>query len=190
MFAIVKNKIMNTTIVNSEEMKNSNLSGKKEGITAQVFIAKEIVTKENSAKFRKESADKAKTMATDSWSDQIKKRILEAWASWVPDYEGWIKWSGSLYTPDSLIYAIGDKPQRFSDYQKSMKSQRDAFSMEMGPIMQIAVDGNTASLIYYMYMTPKNEPDKTMRIIVTEFNTFGIVENKLMVTRLDLYTGH
>ncbi len=56
--------------------------------------------------------------------------------------------------------------------------------MEMGPIMQIAVDGNTASLIYYMFMTPKNDPGKTIKIIVTEYNTFGVVNGELMVTRL------
>ena len=46
------------------------------------------------------------------------------------------------------------------------------------------------SLIYYMFMSPKNEPEKTIKIIVTEFNTFDYVDGELMVTRLDLYTGH
>lgn len=88
------------------------------------------------------------------------------------------------------MYAIGETPQHFADYQASMKAQRDALTMEMGPIMQIAVDGNTASLIYYMFMSLKNEPEKTIKIIVTEFNTFDYVDGELMVTRLDLYTGH
>jgi len=168
----------------------STFTVKADGINAQVLIMKETVTKENSAALRAVSAEKARAAATDSRSDQIKKRIIESWSEWVPDYEGWLKWSSSLYTPDSMIYAIGKTPQRFADYQASMKAQRDAFTMEMGPIMQIAVDGNTASLIYYMFMTPKNEPEKTIKIIVTEFNTFDYVDGKLMVTRLDLYTGH
>lgn len=165
-------------------------TAKTDGINAQVLIMKETVTKENSARLRMESVEKARVAATDSHSDQIKKRIIEAWGAWVPDYEGWLKWSSSLYTPDSMIYAIGETPQRFADYQGSMKAQRDAFSMEMGPIMQIAVDGNTAALIYYMFMTPKHSPEKMVKIIVTEYNTFDYVDGKLMVSRLDLYTEH
>lgn len=158
-------------------------------ITSQVLIMKETVTKENSAQLRKESMEAVLANASDSLSDQIKKRLIEAWGNWVPDYEGWLKWSNSLYTPDSMIYAIGETPQRFANYQVSMKGYRDACDMEMGPIMQIAVDGNTAALIYYMYLTPKNDPSKTMVSIVTEYNTFEMVDGKLMVTRLDLYTG-
>jgi hypothetical protein len=41
-----------------------------------------------------------------------------------------------------------------------------------------------------MFMTPKNAPEKILKIIVTEYNTFDYVDGKLMVTRLDLYTGH
>lgn len=167
----------------------SNNCFSQEGITSQVLVMKETVSKENSAQLRKEGMEVALANATDSPSDQIKKRLLEAWGTWVPDYEGWLKWSNSLYTPDSKIYAIGSEVQRFADYQVSMKGYRDACDMEMGPIMQITVDGNTAALIYYMYLTPKNDPAKTMVSIVTEYNTFEVVDGKLMVTRLDLYTG-
>jgi len=187
---LVTTFLLSTNVLSAAEAKNSTPVAEKEGISAQVLIMKETVTKDNSARLREESMEKANAVATDSWNDQIKRRLIEAWGTWVPDYEGWLKWSSSLYTPDSMIYAIGETPQRFADYQASMKAQRDAFTMEMGPIMQIAVDGNTASLIYYMFMTPKNEPEKTIKIIVTEYNTFGIVNGELMVTRLDLYTGH
>ena len=144
----------------------------EQGISSQVIYKKETVTKENSARLRKQAMEFANANSKGTHSDEIKRRLIEAWGEWVPDYEGWIKWSDSLYTPDSIIYAIGEKPQRFADYQGSMKHQRDAFSMEIGPIMQIAVDGDTAALIYYMYLTPRNEPEKTRRLIVTEYNTF------------------
>lgn len=130
----------------------------------------------------------AQDKASANLEDQIKKRLLESWGTWVPDYEGWLKWSSDLYTPDALIYAIGDTPQRFADYQASMRYQRDAATMEMGPIMQIAVEENTAALIYHMYLTPKATPEKTFDILVTEFNTFEMRDSRLMVTRLDLYT--
>lgn len=155
-----------------------------------MLIPKETITKGNSAHLRQEAMKAVQSVSSDQMSDIIKRRLIEAWASWVPDYEGWLKWSGSLYTPDSIIYAIGGEPQRFADYQSSMRNQRDAYSMEMGPIMQMAVNGNTAALIYYMYLTPKPAPSNTIRRVVTEFNTFGVMDGKLMVTRLDLYTSN
>lgn len=159
-----------------------------EFITNQQILANHQVTKENSARLRKESMEMALATTSTSRENTIKKRLLEAWGTWVPDYEGWLRWSSDLYTPDSLIYAIGDKPQRFADYQASMQGQREAATMEMGPIMQIAVEDNTAALVYHMYLTPKATPEKTFDIMVTEFNTFEEVDGKLMVTRLDLYT--
>lgn len=163
----------------------------KNGITNQQLYSDCQVTKNNSEELRKRSWDDVRSNTTTGKSDQIKKRLIEAWASWVPDYEGWLKWSGSLYTPDALIYAIGDEPQRFADYQASMKYQRDCASMEMGPIMQIAVEDNTAALVYHMYLTPKNVASaETIDIVVTEFNTFEEINGMLMVTRLDLYTSN
>lgn len=167
----------------------SNNNQPVDGITSQVLVMKENVTKENSAQLRKEALESLNA-ATDSQSDQIKKRLIEAWAAWVPDYEGWLKWSSSLYTPDSKIYAIGKEVQRFADYQASMKGQREACDMEMGPIMQITVQGNTAALIYKMFLTLKSNPNHIMTLIVTEYNTFEMVDGKLMVSRLDLYTGN
>ena len=69
-----------------------------------------------------------------------------------------------------------------------MKDQRDACSMEMGPIMQMTVEGNVAALVYHMYLTPKVENAPTFDMIVTEFNTVEEIDGKLMVTHLDLYT--
>lgn len=60
--------------------------------------------------------------------------------------------------------------------------------MEMGPIMQIAVEGYTAALVYHIYLCPKAQLEKCFDIMVTEFNTFEETDGQLMVKRLDLYT--
>lgn len=161
---------------------------KMENITNQQIYADHQVTKENSAQLRKESMQMALAATGSDLATRIKKALLKAWGEWVPDYEGWLRWSSGLYTPDSLIYAIGDKPQRFADYQASMRHQREAATMEMGPIMQIAVEGYTAALVYHMYLCPKAQPEKCFDIMVTEFNTFEETDGQLMVKRLDLYT--
>lgn len=160
-------------------------------ISTQQIYSDYQVTKENSAELRTHSMEAVKSVTSDNTKDKIKKRLIEAWGTWVPDYEGWLQWSNSLYTPDALIYAIGDIPQKFADYQASMKHQRELASMEMGPIMQIIVEGNTAALVYHMYLTPKHiSPAETLDIVVTEYNTFEKIDGKLMVTRLDLYTSN
>ena len=61
--------------------------------------------------------------------------------------------------------------------------------MAMGPILQSIVGEDTVALVYDMYLMPKGMENKvTFTMTVTEFNHFGIVDGKLMVTRLDLYT--
>ena len=60
--------------------------------------------------------------------------------------------------------------------------------MEMGPIMQIIVEGNVAALVYHMYLTPKAAIAPTFDMLVTEYNTVEERDGKLMVTHLDLYT--
>jgi len=158
----------------------------------ETFTNARTVTKvsaETSKLLRVEAAEKAMRAEPQNLQEQIKQRLYEAWGSWQPDYEGWLKWSDGLYLPDATIMAIGDTPQKFHDYQASMKQQRDACFMEMGPIMQMTVEGNVASLVYEMYLTPKGvENAPTFKMMITEFNTFEIVDGKLMVKRLDLYT--
>ena len=147
------------------------------------------VTKENSKQLREEAAEKAMLAKPRNMQERIKQRLYEAWGSWQPDYEGWVKWSDNLYLPDATIMAIGDKEQLFHDYQASMKLQRDACVMEMGPIMQMTVENNTASLVYLMYLTPKgmnNAP--TFSMMITEYNQFVEIDGKLMVSHLDLFT--
>ena len=115
--------------------------------------------------------------------------MIISWGEWQPDYEGWLKWSNDLYTADATISAIGEGIQKFRDYQASMKLQRDACTMEMGPIMNSTVEGNVIALVYHMYLTPKGmENAPTFDMLVTEFNTLEEVDGKLMVTHLDLYT--
>ena len=127
------------------------------------------------------------------FSDIIKERFFRAWDEWKPDYEGWLKWSDGLYAPDAKIIAIGEKPQDFHDYQKSMKGQRDAFSMDMGEIENCVVEKDTIAISYKMYMTAKADYGNLKKgvcyiIKVTEFNTFSNVAGykEPMVTRLDL----
>lgn len=108
----------------------------------------------------------------------IKEKIFKWWAEWIPDYEGWCRIAEWLYAPHAQIKAIGDAPQDFQDYEKSMKGQRDFFTMDMGPIEEPVVEGDTIAFHYSMYLTPKMDMNsfvkgKTMVIEVTEFNTFG-----------------
>lgn len=158
----------------------------------EVFSAKRTVfkvTNKNSKQLRMEAAERAMQVTPRNLQERIKQRLYEAWGSWQPDYEGWLKWSDDLYLPNSTIMAIGDNEQLFHDYQASMKLQRDACVMEMGPIMQMTVENNTASLVYLMYLTPKgmnNAP--TFSMMITEYNQFVEIDGKLMVSHLDLFT--
>lgn len=114
----------------------------------------------------------------DPFEKKVKEKIFKWWANWVPDYEGWCKIAEWLYAPDAEINAIGDQPQLFSIYEKSMKGQRDFFAMDMGPIEDPVTEGDTIAFHYRMYLTPKVDYDKfkkgeTKIIKVTEFNTFS-----------------
>lgn len=154
--------------------------------TSKVYYESDEVTAENSASLRAEAKAEAESAASNTTEEEILNRLVIAWGDWKPDYEGWLNWSDSLYTPESSITAIGGT-QKFRDYQASMKEQRDTCDMEMGPIMNITVSGNEAALVYKMYLTPKGT-NTTMSMIITEFNTFELVDGKLMVTDLHLYT--
>jgi hypothetical protein len=111
----------------------------------------------------------------------ILARIYEWWANWKPDYEGWLECADGLYTENAIIDAIGPKPQAYKDYRISMKGQRDAFDMDMGPIQTCVVEGNTVAFNYKMYMTPKKDmgtmkQGQTIVLKVSEFNTFEEVD--------------
>lgn len=179
---------------------SSNVSGRESIVPTraevlsqshEVIYEKDEVTKDNSEELRLASQKEAQKQYGDSndLSDQIKLTLFNWWGNWQPDYESWLKIADGLYAENADITAIGDQTQKYSDYRLAMKTQRDQVDMEMGPIMNITVDGNTATLIYHMYLTPKAAPDKTFDIIVTEYNTFGEVDGKLMVTDLHLYTA-
>ncbi len=146
-----------------------------------------VVTKENGKALRLEEMEKVKANPSDTKEGKIMDLLITAWGEWQPDYEGWLKWSNRLYAKDATINAI-DGEKNFRDYQASMKDQRDACAMEMGPIMQITVEDNVAALVYHMYLTPKVENASTFDMIVTEYNVVEEIEGKLMVTHLDLYT--
>ena len=95
--------------------------------------------------------DKGRT----DFENVILQRIYEWWANWKPDYEGWVQCADSLYANTAIIDAIGAEPQKYEDYRASMKGQRDAFDMDMGPIQTCVVEGDTVAFNYRMYMTPK-----------------------------------
>ena len=113
----------------------------------------------------------------------IKEKIFRWWAEWKPDYDGWLVCADSLYAPECIIDAIGDKPQVYKDYRLAMKHQRDTFIMDMGPIDNCVVEGDTLTISYNMYLTAKAtigplEKGKAYRIKVTEFNRFSFVNGK------------
>ncbi|WP_141695020.1 hypothetical protein [Paenibacillus kribbensis] len=60
------------------------------------------------------------TSSVSALEAKIKDRLMTAWDKWKLGYDDWVKWSNELYTPDASISAIGDKPQKFKDYQASM----------------------------------------------------------------------
>lgn len=147
------------------------------------------VTKENSKELRLQAMAEAKVTMPATKEDAIKQMLYIAWGEWQPDYTGWLNWSNNLYAADATISAIGDTPQKFRDYQASMKDQRDRCAMEMGPIQRMIVEDNVAALVYHMFLTPKGmENAPTFSMLVTEYNTVEEVDGKLTVTHLELYT--
>ena len=144
-------------------------------------------TPENSRERRLAAMEEALRAPNDTLAQRITNRLIIAWGEWQPDYEGWLKWSADLYSENAVINAI-DGEKRFRDYQASMRFQRDACSMAMGPIEQSVVDGDTIALVYHMYLTPKNPGTQTADMLVTEFNKVEEENGRLKVTRLDLYT--
>lgn len=134
------------------------------------------------------------------FENKIKLRMFSWWDSWVPDYEGWLKIADGLYASECVIDAIGPEPQIYKDYRVSMEHQRDAFGMDMGPIENCVVEGDTVALDYKMYMTAKTDVGKmkkgdTAVLKVTEFNKFDdvlgydqpmVVHLKLVATDLPL----
>lgn len=128
-----------------------------------------------------------------AFENRMKERIYRWWANWKPDYEGWLKCADSLYADSCIIDAIGPKPQIYKDYRAAMKSQRDAFDMDIGPIQTCVVEGDTIAFNYRMYMTPKFDMGKlkkgcTVVLKVSEFNTFAQVDGyaEPMVVHLQL----
>ncbi len=148
----------------------------------------EKATMENSKELRIKEMEEIDKKEITCIQDEMEKRMYDWWGTWQPDYEGWLKCADSLYAPNAIINAIGGE-QIYSDYRNSMKGQRDRCTMEMGPILQSIVNDDTVSLVYDMYLTPKGiENPPVFKMTVTEFNKFDMVDGKLMVTRLDLYT--
>ena len=147
------------------------------------------MTRNSNRSMREEAAKAVEAMEAVTLADRIRQRMYIAWGQWQPDYEGWLKWSDDLYAADAMISAIGDTDQKFRDYQASMKEQRDACEMEMGPILKMIVEDNVAALVYNMYLSPKGmENAPVFSMMVTEYNTLEEVDGKLMVIRLDLFT--
>ena len=91
----------------------------------------------------KEALKETKKSQRSSFENQIKLKIYKWWAEWKPDYEGWLKVADTLYADSCKIDAIGQETQIFQDYKAAMKHQRDAFSMDMGPIEQCVVENDT-----------------------------------------------
>ena len=154
--------------------------------TTQQVVVPGTVTPENAKELRIAAMEAINAIPAETQEDRIRQRLYTWWGEWQPDYEGWLQCANDLYAEDAAIYAIGGE-QRFSDYKASMKGQRSLYTMEMGPIQQMTVDGNTATLVYTMFLTPKGG-SKPMSMLITEFNSFEEIDGKLMVTRLDLYT--
>lgn len=136
---------------------------------------------------------KTNAAGRSDFENAITEHIYRWWAEWKPDYEGWLKCADSLYADSAIIDAIGATPQVYKDYRASMKGQRDAFDMDIGPIQTFVVEGNTVAFNYRMYMTPKADmgamkKGQTIVLKVSEFNTFANVEGycEPMVVHLKL----
>ena len=143
----------------------------------------------------KEALKETKKSHRSSFENQIKLKLYKWWAEWKPDYEGWLKVADTLYADSCKIDAIGPETQIFKDYKAAMKHQRDAFSMDMGPIEQCVVENDTVCIFYKMYMTFKGDmfgrkQGDEIVLKVTEFNTFDYVDgyDEPMVVHLNLIT--
>ena len=150
---------------------------------------------ERLAGYEKVIADNKNDNTRTEFEKTITERLFKWWSEWVPDYEGWLKIADGLYAPEGEIIAIGPKSQKYCDYRLSMKGQRDAFDMDMGPIDDCVVEKDTVAIDYKMYMTAKADmPQLRMKkgdtkvLKVTEFNTFANVDgfDVPMVVRLKL----
>ena len=157
-------------------------------ITLRAKSRQQIENAVQDGRRRIEASETLADIPTDTLEGRIEARLVEAWANWKPDYEGWIAWSDDLYASDATINAIGGE-QDFRDYQKSMRHQRETYTMEMGPIETIEVEDNVATITYNMYLTTKRGFPRTVRTVVTEVNTFEEIGGKLTVIRLDLSTS-
>ncbi len=136
---------------------------------------------------------KTNAAGRSDFENAITEHIYRWWADWKPDYEGWLKCADSLYADSAIIDNIGAEPQVYKDYRASMKGQRDAFDMDMGPIQTFVVEGDTVAFNYRMYMTPKADTGtmkkgESIVLKVSEFNTFADVDgyDEPMVVHLQL----
>ena len=116
-----------------------------------------------------------------NFENAIVEKIYRWWAEWAPDYEGWLKVADWLYADNCVIDAIGDAPQIYKEYRAAMKHQRDTFQMDMGPIDNCVVEGDTLAISYNMYLTAKADigplkKGSTYKIKVSEFNKFANVD--------------
>lgn len=186
LFIIIIAIVMALVVVSCSSTKDANTAQES---NTSASTAKATSPAAEDGRLRIEAAKTVDSIDTSTMEGRIKVRLIESWANWQPDYEGWLKWSDDLYASDAIIDAIGGE-KLFKDYQKSMKAQRDANTMEMGPIATMEVTGNIATITYNMYLTPKDNPEKTRKIIVKEINKFEEIDGVLKVVRLDLSTYH
>ncbi len=145
-------------------------------------MSETIYFKQRQEGYKKVLADiKSNVRNRTEFENAIVEKIHRWWAEWKPDYEGWLKVADWLYASDCIIDAIGDKPQIYKVYRAAMKYQSDTFAMDMGPIDNCIVEGDTLAISYIMYLTAKADmgPLKkgvTYPIKVTEFNKFANVD--------------
>lgn len=145
-------------------------------------MSESIYFKQRQEGYKKVLADiKTNAHNRTDFKNAIVEKIHRWWAEWKPDYEGWLKVADWLYAKECVIDAIGDEPQIYKVYREAMKHQRDTFTMDMGPIDNCLVEGDTLAISYNMYLTAKADmgPLKagtTYKIKVTEFNKFANVE--------------
>ena len=145
-------------------------------------MSESIYFKQRQEGYKKVLADiKTNAHNRTDFENAIVEKIHRWWAEWKPDYEGWLKVADWLYAKECVIDAIGDEPQIYKVYREAMKHQRDTFTMDMGPIDNCLVEGDTLAISYNMYLTAKADmgPLKagtTYKIKVTEFNKFANVE--------------
>lgn len=145
-------------------------------------MSESIYFKQRQDGYKKVLADiKVNAHNRTEFENAIVEKIYRWWAEWKPDYEGWLKVADWLYASECVIDAIGETPQIYKDYRAAMKHQRDTFTMDMGPIDNCLVEGDTLAISYNMYLTAKADmgPLKagtTYKIKVSEFNKFANVK--------------